>query len=151
MKKTLSTICMDSCMKTIDMYLPIIGIDSCMKVRLKKTFSTICTDSCMKTNNMYLPTIGIDSYVKVKWKRHLLTKHIGDDTYEKTKICKLIACLMTSDISLSDIPGDDTFDKNNGNYKLFVCRTCHLLFGSGPNWRDTAKQDYGWLMRSCVN
>jgi len=53
-------------MKTIDMYLPIIGIDSCMKVRLKKTFSTICTDSCMKTNNMYLPTIGIDSYVKVK-------------------------------------------------------------------------------------
>jgi len=73
----------DGCMKTNDTYLPTIGVDNCMKVRLKrrlsticmdscmkvrfkKTLSTICTDSCMKANDMYLPTIGIDSCMKVR-------------------------------------------------------------------------------------
>jgi len=31
---------------------------------------------------------------------------------EKIEICKLTAWLITSDILLSDIPGNDTFEKN---------------------------------------
>jgi hypothetical protein len=56
-------------MKTNDMYLPTIGIDSCMKVKLKKTLSTICTNSCMKTTDTYLPTIEIDSCMKVRFEK----------------------------------------------------------------------------------
>jgi hypothetical protein len=36
----------------------------------------------------------------------------GDDTFREIEICNLSAWLMTSDISISDIPGDYTFKKN---------------------------------------